>query len=78
MFDMGNVEQKMLYNQGHLVLCQNYVNENDLLKEKARLQNLQFLPEVQQSESKRFALLRKSDLNFTIPEIAISNFFKYF
>lgn len=75
MFDMGNVEQKMLYNQGHFVLCQNVVNENASFKEKAKLQNLQFLPEVQQKESKRFGLVRKSDLSFTVPEIAISRVF---
>lgn len=61
-----------MYNRGHQLICENFINEEDeMLKERARLKVLKILPNIEARDVLRYGLLTSNDLEFTVPEIAI-------
>lgn len=72
--DYANTEEKLMYNKGHQLICETFINENAILKEKTKLNSIHVLPNVDTRDAFHYGLISTKELEFNLAEIAIGNF----
>lgn len=63
-----------MYNRSHQLICQTYIYDVPLLKERAKLNLLKMLPNPDIRDWLRYGLVSLGDVEFLSPEIAIGKF----